>query len=220
MKTHMSLMAVIAASLIGSAALAHQSHAPPPARTGVDISAKTDPTVKLKMAMRKLWEDHIVWTRLYIVSAAAGLPDADQAAQRLLRNQADIGDAIKPFYGDAAGTQLTALLRGHILTAATLVGAAKSGDTTAVNAASKAWYANADSIATFLSAANPRNWPVAALQSAMRMHLDLTLKEASARLHGDWAADIAAYDAVHQHILQMADVLSDGIIKQFPTRFN
>lgn len=171
-------------------------------------------------AMRRVWEDHIVWTRLYIVSAAAGLPDADPAAQRLLRNQAEIGDAIKPFYGDAAGTQLTALLRGHILTAATLVGAAKSGDTTAVNAASTTWYANADSIATFLSSANPRNWPVAALQSAMRMHLDLTLKEASARLHGDWAADIAAYDEVHQHILQMADVLSDGIIKQFPNRFN
>jgi hypothetical protein len=170
--------------------------------------------------MRQLWEDHIVWTRLYIVSAAAGLPDADQAAQRLLRNQTDIGDAIKPFYGDAAGTQLTALLRGHILTAAKLVGAAKGGDTTAVNAESAAWYANADSIATFLSSANPRNWPVAALQSAMRMHLDLTLKEATARLHGDWAADIAAYDEVHQHILQLADVLSDGIIKQFPSRFN
>jgi len=199
-------------------AVAPSPAAPPP----VSPAVAPAPTRRAAFhdAMRRLWEDHIVWTRLYIVSAAAGLPDADQAAQRLLRNQDDIGDAIKPFYGDAAGTQLTALLRGHILTAATLVGAAKSGDTTAVNAASKAWYANADSIATFLSAANPRNWPVAALQSAMRMHLDLTLKEASARLHGDWAADIAAYDEVHQHILQMADVLSDGIIKQFPTRFN
>ena len=199
-------------------AVAPSPAAPPP----VSPAVAPAPTRRAAFhdAMRRLWEDHIVWTRLYIVSAAAGLPDADQAAQRLLRNQADIGDAIKPFYGDAAGTQLTALLRGHILTAATLVGAAKSGDTTAVNAASAAWYANADSIATFLSSANPRNWPVAALQSAMRMHLDLTLKETSARLHGDWAADIAAYDEVHQHILQMADVLSDGIIKQFPTRFN
>lgn len=196
--------------------------APSPAHSPVAPAAVPAPTSRAAFhdAMRQLWEDHIVWTRLYIVSATAGLPDADQVAQRLLRNQADIGDAIKPFYGDAAGTQLTALLRGHILTAAKLIGAAKSGDTTTVNAASAAWYANADSIATFLSAANPRNWPVAALQSAMRMHLDLTLTEATARLHGDWAADIAAYDEVHQHILQMADVLSDGIIKQFPNRFN
>lgn len=171
-------------------------------------------------AMRQLWEDHITWTRLYIVSAAAGLPDADATAQRLLKNQADIGAAIKPFYGDAAGEQLTALLRGHILTAAKLVGAAKSGDTLTVKAASAAWYANADSIARFLAGANAKNWPLATLQGAMRMHLDLTLKEATARLHGDWAADIAAYDEVHTHILGMADVLSDGIVKQFPTRFN
>ena len=171
-------------------------------------------------AMRQLWEDHITWTRIYIISAAAGLPDADQAAQRLLRNQSDIGDAIKPFYGDAGGASLTALLRGHILTAAKLIGAAKSGDTAAVTAASAQWYANADSIATFLSAANPRHWPAGTMRSAMRMHLDLTLKEAVARLHGDWAADIAAYDEVHRHILQMADVLSDGIVKQFPSQFN
>ncbi|HEY6108209.1 MAG TPA: hypothetical protein VIV56_04815 [Gemmatimonadales bacterium] len=171
-------------------------------------------------AMRQLWEEHITWTRVYIISAAAGLPDADQAAQRLLRNQTDIGDAVKPFYGDAAGASLTALLRGHILTAAKLIGAAKSGDTAAVTAASAQWYANADSIATFLSAANPRHWPAGTMRSAMRMHLDLTLKEAVARLHGDWAADIAAYDEVHRHILQMADVLSDGIVRQFPRRFN
>jgi hypothetical protein len=171
-------------------------------------------------AMRKLWEDHVTWTRLYVVSAAAGLPDADQVAQRLLRNQDDIGNAVKPFYGDAAGARLTALLREHILIAAKLVGAAKAGDTGTVNAASAAWAANADSIAGFLSSANPRNWPLATLRSAMAMHLGLTLTEATARLRGDWAADIAAYDEVHRHILQMADVLSDGIMRQFPGRFN
>src|SRR5215471_1703569 len=79
-------------------------------------------------AMRQLWEDHITWTRLYIVSAAAGLPDADQTARRLLKNQADIGDAVATYYGAGAGQALTALLRSHILTAAKLIGAAKSGD--------------------------------------------------------------------------------------------
>ena len=171
-------------------------------------------------AMRQLWEDHITWTRLYIVSAAAGLPDADATAQRLLQNQADIGDAVGTYYGAAAGQALTALLRAHILTAAKLVGAAKGGDTAVAHAASDAWYANADSIADFLSKANPQAWPAATMRSAMRMHLDLTLKEATARLHGDWSADIAAYDAIHRHILELADVLSKGIIRQFPSRFN
>ena len=187
--------------------------APAPAIAPVSRTAFHD-------AMRKLWEDHITWTRLYIVSAAGNLPDVDQTAQRLLANQADIGNAIKPFYGDAAGERLTALLREHILTAAKLIAAAKSGDTAAVSATSRAWYANGDSIAAFLSNANGNNWPLATLRSAMHMHLDLTLQEATARLHGDWAADIAAYDKVHRHILQMADVLSDGIIKQFPRQFD
>ena len=194
----------------------------PAARPRVALTAVPAPVSRVVFhdAMRQLWEDHITWTRLYIVSAVAGLPDKGPAAERLLRNQTDIGDAIKPFYGAAAGEALTALLRGHILTAAKLIDAAKSGDTAAVNATVAAWYANADSIATFLSAANPRHWPAATLQAAMKMHLDLTLKEATARLHNDWVADIAAYDEVHRHILLMADVLSDGIIQQFPNQFN
>lgn len=170
-------------------------------------------------AMRRLWEDHIVWTRLYIVSAIAGLPDLHQTAERLLRNQADIGDAIKPFYGEEAGAQLTALLRGHILTAAELIGAAKTGDQPTTAAASERWYANADSIATFLSSANPRQWPAAPLKLMMKQHLDATLTEATARLQGRYAEDIAAYDRIHQHILMLADALSDGIASQFPAKF-
>src|SRR5688572_11942105 len=82
-------------------------------------AAATSP-LEFRNAMRKLWEDHITWTRLYIVSAAASLPDKDATAQRLLRNQEDIGNAIKPYYGAAAGNQLTALLKDHILGAVEL----------------------------------------------------------------------------------------------------
>jgi hypothetical protein len=211
-----AITSVVAAASVAATPAAPRgpirAHAPHPAATApVDAAA-------LRSAMRKLWEDHITWTRLYIVSAVAGLPDAGPTAQRLLQNQADIGDAIKPFYGDAAGAQLTALLRAHILTAADLITAAKSGNDAGVRDASARWYANADSIADFLSGANPRNWPAAAMRSNMKHHLDLTLQEAQARLKGDWAADIAAYDAIHAHILELADVLSAGIVAQFPDR--
>ena len=172
----------------------------------------------LKADMRKLWEDHITWTRVFIISAVAGLPDQQAATTRLLQNQTDLGNAIKPFYGDSAGNQLTALLRGHIQTAGELVTAAKAKDKAKVDAASARWVANADSIAAFLSAANPNNWPQDALKAEMHQHLDLTLKEAQARLAGDWEADVRAYDDVHTQILKMADMLSEGIIHQFPDR--
>jgi hypothetical protein len=170
-------------------------------------------------AMRLLWEDHISWTRLYIVSALADLPDKGPVAERLLRNQDDIGNAIKPFYGEAAGNSLAQLLKEHILGADALLSAAKAGDNAAIETARAGWYANADEIAAFLAGANPA-WPRDQIASTMKMHLDLTLEEALARLKGDWAADAVAYDKIHQHILAMADVLSDGIMAQFPDRFS
>jgi len=169
--------------------------------------------------MRKLWEDHVTWTRLFIVSAAAGLPDKDATTQRLLQNQTDIGNAVAEFYGRDAGNKLTALLKDHILIAANIVTAAKAGDNAKVASENKRWRDNATDIAKFLSGANPKNWPTATLQNAMFMHLDQTLDEATHQLKGDYAASIKDYDRVVEHILGMADVLSDGIIKQFPSKF-
>jgi hypothetical protein len=170
-------------------------------------------------AMRKLWEDHVTWTRLFIVSAAAGLPDQSVTTQRLLQNQTDIGDAVANFYGRDAGNKLTALLKDHIMIAASIVTAAKAGDNAKVTSENKRWHDNAAEIATFLHGANPKHWPLATLQAAMNMHLDQTLDEATHRLKGDYAADTRDYDRVVQHILGMADVLSDGIIAQFPGKF-
>jgi len=160
-----------------------------------------------------------VWTRQFIVSAVADAPDKAAATERLLQNQVDIGNAVKGFYGDAAGEKLTALLKDHIVIAAEVVAAAKANDTAKLQDASKRWNANADEIATFLSGANPKAWPLADMKKMMHEHLELTTAEAVARLHGDWSADIAAYDKVHMQILHMADMLSAGIISQFPKKF-
>src|SRR5215216_4418583 len=173
----------------------------------------------LRNAMRKLWEDHITWTRVFIISAAADMPDKGPATDRLLQNQVDIGNAIKPYYGDAAGEKLTALLKEHITTAAEVVAAAKANDTAKMTDANRRWVANADAIAAFLSGANPKNWPAAEMKQMMHDHLNLTTSEVQARLKADWAADIAAYERVHEQILHMADMLSAGIISQFPKKF-
>jgi hypothetical protein len=188
------------------------SHAAPTATTKVEAAAFQD-------EMRRLWEDHVTWTRLAIVTFADGSAGFDVTAARLLKNQDDIGDAIKPFYGDAAGDQLTALLKDHIGIAVELLQAAKAGDDAAFGRANTAWYANSDEIADFLAAANPRHWPQDTMRAAMRGHLDQTLAEAGHELSGDYAASVADYDEIHHHILGMADVLSSGIVRAFPHRF-
>jgi hypothetical protein len=173
----------------------------------------------LRRDLRSLWEDHITWTRLYIVSAISDLPDAQVTAERLLRNQDDIGNAITPFYGEDAGKRLTELLRAHITGAAELLTAAKAGDQTRLAAAKTAWYANGDEIAGFLAAANPQNWPLDTVKSMMRGHLDQTIAEAVHRLEGKHAEEIADYDQIKSHILSLSDALAGGIVAQFPERF-
>lgn len=174
-------------------------------------------TTELRAAMRKLWEDHITYTRNYIISALADLPDADAVATRLLANQDEIGDAIQPFYGEAAGDTLATLLREHILIATEVIAAAKSGDATQYAAAQNEWSANGQAIAVFLSTANP-NWSQSDLEAILQTHLDLTTGEVVARLNSDWEGDIRAYDAGHVHMLMFADMLTEGIAKQFPSQ--
>lgn len=183
------------------------------------VSASAAPRADgLRRDMYKLWEDHVTWTRQFIVSALADLPDKGAATERLLQNQVDIGNAIKPFYGAAAGEKLSALLKDHILIAADIVTAAKAGETAKVEASKTRWVANADEVAAFLSGANPRHWPAAHMKAMMREHLDVTTAELMARLNKDWAADVAAYEKVHAQILKMADMLADGIAAQFPAK--
>jgi hypothetical protein len=212
-----ALFSALAALAISGGPSAHahsdDSHAAPAQAT---VTLKE---VALREGMRQLWEDHIVWTRLAIISLTTSSPDTQATVGRLLQNQADLGNAVKPFYGKAAGNKLTAELRRHILIAADLIAAAKAGDQSQLAVEQARWARNADDIAAVLASVNPRFFKLAVLKAEMAMHLKLTTEEAVARLQGEWAADVAAYDKIHRHILHMSDYLSDGLVKQFPKRF-
>jgi hypothetical protein len=199
----------------GSAAHAHgkeHRHASTPA-------ALTQKQVALRSNMRRLWEDHITWTRLSIISLTTGSPDTEATVGRLLQNQTDIGNAVKPLYGNAAGNELTRQLRRHILIAADVIAAAKAGDAARLAELQARWARNGDEIAAVLHGVNPRHWKLAVLKAELRMHLKLTTEEVVARLQGNWTADVAAYDRIHRHALHLSDLLSDGLVKQFPKRF-
>lgn len=198
-------------SLTGSSAQA-------PARSSANASSQSAAAVALKQDMRKLWTDHVVWTRDYIIAAIADQPDAKAAADRLMKNQEDVGNAVAKFYGAPAGQQLTTLLKEHITIAVDVIKAAKAGDKAGQQQADSRWQQNAVQIAEFLSKANP-HWPKDTLTDLMKKHLSTTTNEVVARLKKDWEADVRAFDEVYEHILHMADALSDGIVKQFPNKF-
>jgi hypothetical protein len=170
--------------------------------------------------MRGLWQDHGTWTRLSIVSFADNSPDLQATQDRLLANQTEIGNAVKPYYGADAGDKLTALLQQHIQTAVGVLKAAKTGNPAEVEQAKAAFYANGNQIADFLHAANPGNWPLEAVQTMMRTHLDQVVQMGSDELTGHYAESVGVWNPYRDHIMAMADTLSNGIIKQFPGRFS
>ncbi|MEH7401635.1 glycosyltransferase [Gottfriedia acidiceleris] len=171
-----------------------------------------------KADMRKLWMDHLIWTSKYIVSAVAGMPDKDVVLARLLRNQQDIGNAIKPYYGAAAGDQLAKLLTDHIVIAGKIIDAAKANDMATLKTLNDTWFKNADDIAALLSKANP-NWTNQALKDLLYTHLKMVTNEAVTRIKMDWDGNVKAFDVGLQHMIPIADTISSGIIKQFPNKF-
>jgi hypothetical protein len=219
-----ALISALAALAVSNGQNAHAHDNQPYATTPATAHHSSRATITraelaLRQEMRRLWEDHIVWTRLAIISLTTNAPDTEATVGRLLKNQTHLGNAVKPFYGKAAGNKLTAELRRHILIAADLIAAAKAGDQAGLAEAQARWRENADDIATVLNSVNPRHFKLAVLKAEMRKHLKLTTEEAVARLQADWTADVAAYDKIHRHILHMSDYLSEGIVKQFPRRF-
>jgi hypothetical protein len=169
--------------------------------------------------MRMLWEDHGTWTRLAIVSFADNSPDLQATQDRLLANQTEIGNAVKPYYGEDNGNKLTDLLKQHIQGAVGVLKAAKTGDPAQLNQAKAAFYANGNQIADFLTNANPQNWPRDAVQNMMKTHLDQVVAMGSDELTHHYAESVNDWNGYRDHILAMADTLTDGIVKQFPNRF-
>jgi len=187
-----------------------------PSQSMPECISKTQQT--LSNHMRLLWEQHVYWTRLFILSIAFGLPDTKFVADRLLRNPKDFEEALKPFYGKDIAAKFAALFTSHLTIAAELVMAAKAGDNAAAADAEKRWYANAYEIADFLSSINPY-WSAQEWRKMLYDHLAMTKAEAVDILTQKYGDSINVFDSIEQQALMMADAMIQGLVKQFPQQF-
>ena len=184
-----------------------------------ELCGKDSKTQQLHTAMQKLWADHMIWTYTTIDAFYHNPTALQPSLDRLLQNQKDIGAAIVPYYGQAAGDKLAALLTTHINQAIPVLTAAKNNDKAGLDKALADWSANAKDIAEFLTAANPKNWPATATQPMMKTHIDQTTAYAVDLLKNDYANAVKKFDEARQHMVEMGTVLASGIIKQYPDKF-
>ncbi|MEU5811243.1 hypothetical protein [Streptomyces sp. NPDC047718] len=198
----------------GSAAGAAVSRHSGPVKPG-----QNEKVIGLYTTMHDLWSDHMQWTYTTVDAFFHNQPELQPALDRLLRNQRDIGAAFVPYYGQAAGDQLTALLTTHIEQAVPVLQAAQAGDQAALKKALDDWYANANDIADFLTNANPKNWPRSVTEPMLREHIDQTVVYATDLLKGDYTNAIKHFDEANDHMMTLADILAKGIIAQFPDKF-
>lgn len=206
MKTMVTTLALMATLASSSSAMA------------CDLCGKDDPVMGLRSTLQELWTDHMQWTYSTVDAFFHNPKGVDAQLARLLQNQQDIGAAIVPFYGQAAGDKLAALLTTHIQQAVPVLTAARDNDQTGLKTALDNWYANAQEIADFLSGANP-NWPKEAMREMMKKHIDQTTGYAVDLLKNDYAAAVLKYDEASDHMVEMSMELSAGIVKQFPDKF-
>jgi len=168
--------------------------------------------------MRSLWEEHVAWTRMAIISLTFNLPDVGFVIARLLKNATDMGNMVRRLYGDAAAAAYGNLIQQHLLIAADLVKKSLAGDTQGAADAERRWYANADQIAVFLSRLNPY-LPEEMVRQMFYEHLALTKQEAVSMINKDYEKDIEAYDKIEKQARKMADTLSDAMVKLYPNMF-
>ena len=175
---------------------------------------------ELRLAMRSLWGDHIFWVRNVALTTKLGDAAAAKVEeQQVVQNAREIANAVVPYYGKDAGDKLFNLLAGHYGAVKDSMNAVYSGNKEAEKVAMDKMTKNAEEIATFLSSANPKNWPKEALVSALAAHGGYHMAQIGQINAKDFSAEAKTWTAMKKQVNEIADVLASGIIKQFPQRF-
>lgn len=174
--------------------------------------------VKLLKQMNVVWEQHIMWTRMLLISIAENLKDLEATQTRLLENPKDIADVFRTYYGNNVANEIQRLLTEHLVIGKDLIVALKNKNQEQANSLSLKWYQNADSMAEAFSSINPF-YPKEEIRRMLYEHLRLTTEEVNARLKGNYPADIKAYDMVQEEILRMSQFFVNGIVSQFSNLF-
>ncbi|MDD4211056.1 MAG: hypothetical protein PHC46_01505 [Clostridia bacterium] len=174
--------------------------------------------LELNKKMRFRWQEHIFWTRETIIAILEDLKDKALIVFRLLENPIGIAELFSPYYSKEIVQEIEKLIKEHLTIASNLLNALKEDDSVLFDSYHADLYKNADDIVNTLASINP-NYNVEELSEMFYQHLDLLIRSMVERKNNNYAQQIKNFDASHEQIVLMADMLADGIVKQFPDMF-
>ncbi|WP_203249205.1 hypothetical protein [Sporosarcina beigongshangi] len=172
----------------------------------------------LRSTMRRLWGEHITWTRATVSSLVFSLPDVSFVMARLLRSAMDLGGTLRPFYGEEVAKRYSQLLTRYITLVGDFINATLVGNVEKAEVIEKNWFRNGTEITLFLSNINPYLTAVE-FQEMFDEQLMLIKQGMMSMLGKDLKASVDLFDLMEIGALEMADMLSNAIIKQFPYKF-
>jgi hypothetical protein len=187
-------------------------------------TAASDPAkvAALKMTLRDLYINHIIWVRSLVIATRYGDKSAiSEADEYGTKNAKAIGQSIAPFYGQAAADKFTTLFVGHYSAVKAYMRAAFANNFKGSPAMKKAAVdqltKNADAIAAFVSAANP-NLPKGTVYGLLLTHGQQHVMSIDDTAKKDWGAEADMWDPMVKHVYTISDALAGGIAKQFPNK--
>lgn len=166
----------------------------------------------LNNRMRLLWEQHIYWTRMLLISIAGDLNDINAVKDRLMRNPLDMANLFAEFVSNEEANRLEMLLRQHLQIGGDLMVALKNQNRPLAEQLNRQWYMNADEIALALANMNS-NYDKEQIRQMLNRHLEMLARIIVERLAGNYQADIDVFDVMEMEILKLADYLAAGLKK-------
>lgn len=183
-----------------------------------------------RMDSRSLWTRYSLGMINYSVSSFGNMASTPAVERNLNRNAADVGTFFVPYYGITAGTKIGSLLTVILKNGVKVVETIKNNQTE-IEVYKNIWSRQIDELADYLNQLNPGQYPRDLLAEMFTKLTNFWVEDFIARFTNDFAADSVALDnilkvsvtGIPNHVNKgyssIADILSRGVIAQFPFSF-
>lgn len=186
-------------------------------------------TLVFRMDSRTLWTKYSLGLVNYAVSSVADLSTTPSVEQRLTKAATLIGDYFIPYYGIRAGNDIGTALNAIFENGVEFVEVSKKkGNTVPLQIK---WAEQTKALAKLFNDLNPSQYPIILLQEMLEALTKLWADNIHARITNDIILNAESIDGINKLVItgianhvnkgyqSLADVLSRGVIAQYPLLF-